>query len=140
MVMPMVDVRKVRVGMAKRRVYVFVHVGVGQVQTWRMRVLMMHVMSVRMGMRQRLMNVLVSVGFCYMEPDPGGHTGATRPEQASPRLPIQKDGDKRPDERRCGEISARPGRSELAQRHDEEHQAEAIADETEQQRRCEVTP
>ena len=70
MPMSVMDVRKMWVAVAQRRVFMFVDVGLGSAPLERMFMLMMLVMHVAMSMLERFMLMLVGVTFLEVNPYP----------------------------------------------------------------------
>ena len=84
----------------------------------------------------RLVDMPVLVALGDVQPDARRHQRGRGPESAaSSGSPSSDHGDRVADERRGREIGAGARRPELAQRHDEEHKADAVAHETDRPRR-----
>ena len=73
MLMSVMDVRKMWMAVAQRRVFMFVTVGLGSVPLERMFMLMVLVMHVAMSMLERLMLMLMGMTFLEVNPYPKAH-------------------------------------------------------------------
>lgn len=123
----MMDVGEVRMLVTHRDVRVAMRMELVPVPRGAVRVPVMVVISVRMLVFLRLVLVFVLVAFRQMQPDAQGHQGTARRQRERHRLASNHHGDQCTDERRDGEVRARPRRSEVAQRRHEQRKAQSVA-------------
>ena len=138
MPVPVMDVGEMFMVVAQPTVLVLVTVRLLAVPCKRVLVVMMLIVAMSMRMQQRLMNVLVLMMLGYVQPDPHAHAGGRKPKRDISRLAGQHHRHSGPDQWRRGEIRARAGRAELPQSHDILHEADAITEKPDNQRRRHV--
>lgn len=118
----MMNVRKVRMTVAQRRVFMFVAVGFAAVPFKWMLVLMMLVVHMPMAVLEWIVPVLVAVVFPQVNPHAKAHQQGGGPERQRHRFTEQQDGNCRAEERRRGKVRAGPGSAEPTQCQHEQHQ------------------
>ena len=138
MPVPVMNVGEMRMVVAQPTVLMLVTVRLLAVPRKRVLVAMMLIVAMSMRMQQGLMNVLVLMMLGYVQPDPHAHAGGRKPKREVSRLAGQHHRSGSADKWRGGEIRARPGRAELPQSHDILHEADAIPEKPDNQRRRHV--
>jgi hypothetical protein len=136
MSMSMMNIGKVRVPMAQPAVRMLVSVRLPPVPLEVMLVPMMLVMHMSMCVRKRLVDMLVLVALGNMQPNTERHTRRRQPESDSTRLSIEQHRGRGTNERRGGKIGTGARRPELTQSDNKQYQAQAVPEESDQQR-CE---
>ena len=127
MLMPVMDVGKVRVIMPQLGMHVPVRVRLPRWLAAIMAVLVMLVMHVPMLVGHLLVPMLVLVALRQMKPDAEGHEGTGRSDLDRHRFPQDEHGDQPPEEWSQREICPGPSRSDVSQGNDKEHQADTVA-------------
>src|SRR6266511_4415398 len=127
MIMPVVEVWKVRVTMPQADVHMPVRVRLPRWLGAIMGVLVMLVMLVPVLVGHLMVLVLVCMALCQMKPDAEGHERTGRNELDRHRVPQQHDRDQGSEERSEREVCSGPRRPDVSKSDDEEHQADAVA-------------
>ena len=127
MLMPVMDVGKVRVTMPQLDVHVAVRVRLPQRLGAIMAVLVMLVVHVPMLVGHLLVPMLVLVALRQMKPDADGHEGTRCNDLNRHRFPQNKHGDQPPEEWCQREVRPGPSRTDVPKGNDEEHQTDAVA-------------
>ena len=133
--MPVVRIGHVDVRMIERVVNVGVDVRFGAVQVGFVRVLMMRVVPVRVRVTQHLVNVPVAMALGHVQPDTQRHQHAREADGERERFVLDGDRVERAKERRDRVVGSGARRPEVAQRKDEQREADAISCESERKRR-----
>ena len=89
--MPMMNIRKVRVTMIDRQMYMRMAVGLIPRHLFDMCVLMMFIMMVTVGVLYQPMVMLVRVQLSQMQPHPHRHECSSQPERERHRLTQHQD-------------------------------------------------
>jgi hypothetical protein len=127
MTVSVVNVRHVRVRVPHRAVLVEMSVRFARWIEGAVRVTMVFVMDMWMRMRHRRVNVFVFVTLGEVQPDAQCHETARRQELKRDGLRQRHDRRYRPHEWRRAEVGRRACAAEMAQRQDEQHDAQAVA-------------
>ncbi len=90
------------------------------------------VMDMLVGVLQFFVDVRMLVMFRKVQPDADRHQSSGQPEIRSRALAQHGERQSCAEERRHREIGAGPRRAQMPQRHNEEHEAYAVAEESEQ--------
>jgi hypothetical protein len=128
MFVSVVDVRIVWVGMAE--ILVSVRVG-GRLAGWVTREVLVSVVlfvNVQVVVHHRLVDVLVLVPLGQMEPHTDAHLDRRDCQRERHRLAEKDQGQGRPDEWGERKIGPSPGRAQVPEREDEQHQAQPVAE------------
>ena len=129
MPVPVVDIGEVRMGVGDRLVSMLVAVRLGRVDPFGMAVAVVLVVDVHVGVQDLFMAMLVDVPFGEVEPYTDPHKRRCPEEQRSDGLPQEGERDDCADEWGEGEVGSRSGGTDRPQGKDEEHQAEPVAEE-----------
>jgi hypothetical protein len=127
MLMPVMDVRHMRMGVRQRQVRVLVNMRFGTLGSVVL-VLMVLVVAVLMTVRQIFMRVSVPVLFGQYQPCRNNHKQQSQRENAGKGLIQNQHRNRRAYERRSAEMRAGARAPQMAQRVDEQHQADAVAE------------
>ena len=127
MLMPMMDVGKVRVTMPQSRVHVPVRVRLPGWLGAIMAVLVMLVMDVPMLVGHLLVAMRVLVALRQVKPDSDRHEKSGGHELDRHRFAQNEYGDQPAEEWSEREVRPGPSRSDVSKGHDEEHQADTVA-------------
>ena len=114
MTMLMMHVGHVRVGVHNLIMLMPMGVRFARWIVWRVRMLMMFVMTVRVGMSHWLMDVLVPVVLCEVKPHAGCHERARGNKLKRDRLAEREECAERPEEGGGGKIRSGSCRSQMA--------------------------
>jgi len=132
MFMPMMDIRIMRVVVIEFVVLVHGHVRMGSAVCfvcW-MNMLMVSLMLVPVVMGHRSMHVHVSVLFRQVQPKADAHQGRCRHEGRGKLFAEQRQSHGRTDKRGAREVRPCACRAQMPQTEDEQHQTEAVADQS----------
>ena len=127
MLMPVMDVGKVRVTMPQLDVHVAVRVRFPRRLGAIMAVLVMLVVHVPMLVGHLLVPMLVLVALRQMKPDAERHEGTGCNDLDRHRIPQNEHGDQPPEKWSQREVRPGPGRSDVSKGNDKEHQADTAA-------------
>jgi len=125
--MPVMQVRKMRVAVAQRRVAMPVAVHSFARLAFGMVVLVMVVMAVAVFMLECFVDVFVRVPLAEMQPYPPPHQGGGNQKRQRHRVAEQGYGQHGAQERRRRKIGAGARRAEVPQRQHEQDEADTIA-------------
>lgn len=128
MLMPVMDVRKVRVTMPQAGVDVPVRVRLPRWLAATMAVLVMLIMHMPMFVGHLLVAMLVLVALRQMKPDAESHEGTGYNNLDRHRFPQNEHGDQSPEKWSQREVRAGPSRSDVSKGNDKEHQTDTVAD------------
>ena len=131
--MPVVDVRVVGMAVQQRLVMMLMGMRLFAVPAGLVRVAMVRVVNVRVVVSERFVQMLVFVPLGQMQPDAERHQGCRRRKNRREGLSEKRDRNRGTDEWRGREVGAGARAAEMPQGHDEQHQAQPVAHETEQQ-------
>ena len=127
MIVPVVDVREVRMAMSQAHMRVGVDVRLPRGLASVVRVPVVLIVNVAMRVHHGVMGMLVLVSLGQMQPDAGAHQRARHEELRSDGLSHDEHRDDGAEERGEGEVRAGPGGSDVPEGHHEQHQADAVA-------------
>ena len=130
MLMPVVDIGKVRVAMPQLGVHVSVRMRLPRRLGAIMAMLVMLVMHVPMLVGHLLVAMLVLVALRQMKPDAEGHEGTGGNDLDRHRFAQNEHGDQAPEKRSQREICPGPSRSDVSKGDDKKHQADTVAGKT----------
>ena len=126
MLVPVMDVGKVRVTMPQLRVDVPMRVRLPRWLGAVMAVLVVLVMHVPMLVGHLLVPMLVLVALRQMKPDAESHEGTGCNDLDRHRFPQNEHGDQPPEEWSQREVRPCPSRSDVSKGNDKEHQADTV--------------
>ena len=135
MLVPMMQIGEVRMRVHQRLVHVLVAMRLGTIPGESVLVAMVRVVAMWVIMDEAIMNMGVAVALGQMQPDAASHQRQRDKERYVGTLAEHRERRHHSDEWRGRKVGARPGRTQLAQRDDEQDEAHAIAEEAKNSRR-----
>ena len=127
MLVPMMDIRIVRVRVSERRMDVQVSVRFGAIPIGFMAMLVVGVVNVRMRVLQAVVQMQMLVHFGQVQPHAPCHQSRRDHQRCAHRLALHNQGDRCTKERGHRKVSSSPRCTEIAQSENEECEADAVA-------------
>src|SRR3954465_5935063 len=129
---PVVQIRIVRMTVAQPRVAMHMRMRLAAVPGEVVSMGMVRIVHMLMRVRDRLVQMLVLMALAHIEPSPDRHQRAGGPEDSARVRAEDSQGERRAEKWRHGKIRTGACGAEVAERHDEEDEAHAVADEADQ--------
>ena len=130
MLVPVMDIRIVRMRVSERRMDVQVSVRFGAIPIGFMAMLVVGVVNVRMRVLQALVQMQMLVHFGQVQPHAPCHQSRRDHQPCAHRLVLHNQSDRCTEERGHREVRSGPRRTEIAQSENEECEADTVAHET----------